>query len=146
MKKVLLISLLTLLYSTIKAQSISINGLEVGEFYTITVIEDSLGIPIKKSASEDEFGITYELFYQDDIFHFDSFAGFSYFGLTTNKYSVSGLFRVGDAVSVLSNIKNSRMELKEEGCYHFYLGHADDPIVISFKDGVITSIWYMMSV
>ena len=134
--------------STKKAQSISINGLEVGVEYTLEQIKKTLGNnPTEYSSweNESENGYGYDLNYGSDNFNF-GFMGFGYFSLSTNKFSVSGLFRVGDAVSVLSNIKNSRMELKEEGCYHFYLGHADDPIVISFKDGVITSIWYMMSV
>lgn len=124
----------------------TINNLEIGEKYTIAQIEDSLGIASEKYANEDEFGTTYELIFQNDIFHFDSNIGFSNFSLTSNKFSVNGLFRVGDNISVLSTIPNSRLVLEEAGLYYLYLENNDDPIQISFENDKITCIWFMMSV
>ena len=142
--KLFLISVFVVLGVSVKAQSV--NGLEVGKKYTITRIEDSLGIATEKNANEDEFRISYELIYQNDIFHFDSNNGFSRFHLETSNFSVCGLFRVGDDIAILSSIPNSYLELKEDDLYYLYLNNSEDPIKISFEDNIITWIGFMMSV
>ena len=125
----------------------TINNLEVGKEYTLEQIKSALGEPTEVMSWEDEsdIGYGYELSYSTDVFNFGN-SGFSSFQLETNKFSVNGLFRVGDNISVLSTIPNSRLVLIEAGYYYLYLENNDDPIQISFESDKITCIWFIMSV
>lgn len=134
-----------------QAQSIQVNKLEIGKCYSLSQIKAELGNdPTKEATDTNELGAVHYLEYGEDVFHFDTGNGFTSFRLTSPRYSVSGInsciIKVGDNISKLTSIPDTRLVLKKEGCYHLYLKHWDNPIEIGFSDNNITYIGFAMSV
>ena len=128
------------------ANAQSINGLEIGKQYSLVQIKAALGNPTFIDSWDTEFGTDYEFHYGEDMFRFYSLTGFSDFALRDNKFSINNKFKVGDNVSILSTIPNSKLVLKEQGLYYLYIYPCDDPIKVKFTNNIITYIGFMMSV
>ncbi|MDR0988367.1 MAG: hypothetical protein LBM06_02755 [Prevotellaceae bacterium] len=149
--KITLITGMLLTTAFVRAQSI--NGLEIGSYYTLTELKAALGAnPTDEETTEgDCCGLEHRLEYGEDHFQHTQLFGFAGFSISTKQYEVKAdnvTLRVGDDASIVSTVENSKLFVREkEKEYWLYLGASDDPIHVGYDDKhVITYIYYTASI
>ena len=146
-KKILFISLTLLCSFVLKAQNFMINDLDITQGYTLAEAKEALGEPVKVNSWDSDAGggTSYRLSYNGgDILCFDNENTYL-FVFKTNKFKVCNVFRVGDNISILSELSNVSLILKKTGLYYLYVREFEDPIEIEFVNDVITRISFSMS-
>lgn len=122
----------------------TLNGLVVGQKYSMFQIETALGMPDEKHIRMDEQGMSYQLFYGENIVHLNSETGITLFILRDNRFLVNNHLRIGNSLSVLLDTPNCRFMFEESGECRLYMDSSTIPLRINITDNIITWIGFIL--
>lgn len=128
-----------------KIEKISLNGLNIGQKYTIFQVETALGMPDEKQIRMDEHGLFYRFYYGNDIIHLNSETGINLFILRDKRFLINNHFQVGDSLSILLSTPNCQFKFGKPGECDVYFSNDKAPLRITITDNIITWIGFILS-